>query len=216
MDYLAILKDHLGFIERFYGSASEPFKSTIHKIDAEEEPFVPERGPGDHDGPEYLPEWMEASKCLGVLGNCGLWLLEKALHNYLRAFITRESSEERAAELSKGNWFRSYCEFLKTSTPFEWGSCPVTYDQIEQINLSRNDITHDRMIDRTRPRQSEKHFSKYPTSRFAQAWEVEMLSWGDRMPAFPPTIDITQENLASAIEDVRRFCAFVEGQRTKW
>src|ERR1035438_648427 len=80
MDILAILEDHLGFIERFYNAAAEPFETALRKIDAGEEPFVPKYAPGDHDGPEYLPEWMEADECLSVVGSSSLGLLQKALH----------------------------------------------------------------------------------------------------------------------------------------
>src|ERR1035438_841525 len=90
MDILAILEDHLGFIDRFYNAAAEPFETALRKIDAGEEPFVPKYAPGDHDGPEYLPEWMEADECLSVVGSSSLGLLQKALHDYLLEFVERE------------------------------------------------------------------------------------------------------------------------------
>lgn len=223
MDYLAILEDHLGFIERFYTAAAEPFKTTLRKIEAGEEPFVHTCSPEDYDGPEYLTEGMEAEKCLGVVGNCSLGLLEKALHDYLREFIMREAGVAKTEALSpilkqyKGDgWFARYCDFLEKKTEFEWSRSPVAFEQIEQINLSRNDIYHHEMIDTTQPRQSPKHFEKYPVSRFAPEWEIEAFSGEEDQPQFPLTIAVTCEKLAAAIGDVRQFCTFVEAQRTKW
>jgi hypothetical protein len=224
VDYLAILEDHLGFIERFYNAAAEPFETTLRKIGEGEEPFVQTCAPEDYDGPEYLAEGMEADKCIGVVGNCSLGLLEKALHDYLREFIMREAEVAKSEVLSpilnqyKGNgWFARYCDFLKTKTEFEWSRSPVAFERIEQINLSRNDIYHhDEMIDTTQPRQSHKHFEKYPVSRFAPEWEIEAFSGQEDKPQFPLTIAVTREKLSAAIVDVRQFCTFVEAQRTKW
>lgn len=221
MDYLAILEDHLGFIERFYSATAEPFETTMQKIESNEEPFVPQRAPEDYDGPEYETEWIEADKCLGVLGNCSLGLLEKALHDYLRAFVEREGGPDPkkpngSSKEPNVSWFDRHCRFLEEHTPFCWTNSPVSSDQIEQINLSRNDISHDAMIDRTYPQQSEKHFRKYPVSRFAEEWQIKALSGEEGKPEFPLTLYVTREKLTAAIADIRRFCTFVEDQRTKW
>ena len=228
MDYLGILQDHLGFIGRFYKAAAEPFETTLRKIEEGEEPFEPPRyAPEDYVGPEYyLHAAMEAQKCLGVLGNCCLGLLEKALHDYLREFIKREadvlSNEDLASVLrkyrrSKDSWFTCYCNFLIDRTKFEWARSSVTFERIEQINLSRNDLNHhDQMICVTQPRQSEQHFEKYPVSRFAREWEIDAFSGEEDKPQSPLTIDITREKLSAAIADVQQFCAFVEDHRTKW
>lgn len=42
-----------------------------------------------------------------------------------------------------------------------------------------------------------------------------MLAEPDRKPEIPLTINVTRDGLATAIEDVRQFCTFVEGQRTQ-
>jgi len=68
VNFLAILEDHLGFIERFYGAAVQPFETTMRKIEAGEEPFIPKCDPEDYDGPEYETEWNESEECTRVLG----------------------------------------------------------------------------------------------------------------------------------------------------
>jgi hypothetical protein len=207
MDFLAILQDHLDFIERFYAAASEPFQTTLRKIEAGEEPFIPD--PESKDYPPFELEWREAYQCLGVLGNCGLGLLEKALHDYLREFVRREGGPgpKRQGE----SWFDLHCRFLVENTPFRWENSPVSIDRIEQINLARNDISHGFAIDNVRPKQSERHFRRYPISRFADEWEVQVFSKEDGMESeFPLTINITREKLAAAVDDARQFSKFVE------
>ncbi len=222
MDYLGILQDHLEFIERFYNRAVAPFEDTIRKIETGEEPFVYRGEVGD--GSEFLSEWQEAYNGLGVLGNCCLGLIEKSLHDYLREFVLREAGVLPSTDLSlvlkpyqgKG-WFDRLCNFLEQKTQFKWKASPVCREQIEQINLSRNDSHHHDDIGIIRPRQSDRHFAKYPVSRFAEEWERKMFSQGkDDMPIFPLTINITRENLFAAISDVRQFSIFVEAQRTRW
>jgi hypothetical protein len=213
VDYLAILEGHSGFIEHFYNAAAEPFETILRKIQFNEEPFVPRYPPGDYDGYEYQAKYNEAHDCLSVLGNCSLGLLEKALHDYLRAFVEREGGP--GPRKPKESWFDRHCRFLEENTPFCWTNSPVSRDQIEQINLSRNDILHDPMIDRTQPPQSEEHFRKYPVSRFAEEWQIEAMSGEEDKPQFPLTLDITREKLTGAIADVWQFCKFVEAQRTK-
>lgn len=212
MDCLAILEGRLGLIGRFYSTAAEPFVTTMRRIESSEEPFVPRYPPGDYDGYEYQAEYNEAHDCLGLLGSCGLGLLVKAFHDYLRAFVDREgASQER-----KGSWFDWHCRFLEEKTPFRWPNSPVPRDQLEQIILGRNDAWHDPMIDRSRPRQTADHFRKYPVSRFAPGWEIAAISGEEGKPQFPLTIDITPTALSAAIADVVHFCTFVEAQRTKW
>ena len=215
MDYLAILKDHLGFIERFYNAAAEPFEATLRKIQAEEEPFVPKCAPGDHDGPEYLSEWMEAEECLGVIGSSSLGLLQKALHDYLREFVEREGGPG-PKQPAKEPWFDHHCRFLEENTAFRWVNSPVPRGPIEQINLSRNDFAHNSMIGTAWTSQSEEHFRKYPVSAFADKLHLAALTGGAGEPECSVFLKVTRENLTTHIQYVRQFCTFVEAQRTKW
>ncbi len=149
MDILGMLEDRLGFIGRFYAVAAEPFETAKQKIEAEEEPFVPQYEPGDYDGPAYESEWQEADHSVRVLGQCCLSLVQKALHDYLREFIVREAGVRRdelgsVLKPYKGDgWFERYRAFLEERTQFNWAACPVARERIEQINLCRNDLTHE-------------------------------------------------------------------------
>jgi hypothetical protein len=221
MDILAILDDHLRFIERFYNKAAEPFETMKRKIEAGEEPFVPRRAPEDYDGPEYEIEWIEADECLSVLGSTCLGLLAKALQDYLRLFIMREAgvTKDELAPILKlypGHWFQKYCAFLEDKTSIDWRRSPISRDQIEQVILTRNDLVHDWMIGATSPRQSEEHFGKHPASAFADELGIaESLAEG-RTPELPLPLKVTREKLVAHIEYVRKFCTFVEAHRTAW
>ena len=173
MDYLAIIEGHLGFIEHFYNAAAEPFETTLRKIQSNEEPFVPRYAPGDYDGYEYQTEYNEAHDCLSVLGNCSLGLLEKALHDYLRAFVEREGGPRPRNRRSRGlvvtvaSWKKIH-RFA--------GRTRLSPKIRSNKSFSAATIHHDPMIDRTRPRQSKEHVRKHPVSRFAEGWEVEAMS----------------------------------------
>jgi hypothetical protein len=208
---LARLEGHLDFIGRFYNAAAQPFETTKRKIEVREEPFVPSSALEDCGHEPYEIEWMEADDCLCVLGNCALGLVEKALHDYLREFVERSGG--RKPMKKKGSWFDRFCHFLEEHTTLSWTNSPVSRDQIEQINLSRNDISHHPVIDRIQPRQTDYHFGKYPMSRFAAEWDIKVMSGEQGKPEFPLILDITSEKLTAAIADVRQFCAFVEAQR---
>jgi len=141
----------------------------------------------------------------------------------LREFIMREvNNQESRLKQYKGNWSEKYCAFLTQETAFTWLNCPAARDQIEQINLSRNDFTHDPELGGTFPVQSDTHLRKYPVSAFADklslrvALDAAALFTCTGDPAFPAELRVTRENLTDHIEYARQFCTFVEAQRTKW
>jgi hypothetical protein len=120
MDILAILCDRLSFIERFYHLAAAPFATVKRQIEGGEDPFAPRYVPGDHDGPEFLSEWIEAEDMLRTLGQCTLGVLEKALQDYLREFIMREHGilpanlpSELEPFKKKDGWFGAYVRLLE-------------------------------------------------------------------------------------------------------
>ena len=199
------LNDRIGFIGRFYLQAVRPFEATQREIVLKKQAALLT---GDGSDNELAEEkWKEATKCVELLGHCCLSLLEKALHDYLRKFAHRELLVIKKS----GNWFRSFCKTLSENTGFDWATCPVTYDQIEQINLSRNDFTHDPDIDSDQPRQSEHHYEKHPRSRFRDQLEGVVIAAVDgKEPDYPISLRVTKMGLFEAFADVRRFCEFVE------
>jgi hypothetical protein len=214
MDFLAFLNGRLDFIQRFYDQAAAAFREIKRKIDAGEEPFFPRHPPADQGEPEYLTEWIDADDSLRVLGQCSLNLVAKAIQDYLREFITREVGKSRLAKLKGQGWFEKYENFLVDALGFRWDRSPVDRGLIEQLNLSRNDGTHDPVIETTWPKQNEAHFRKYPTSFFADEMEQAALApEAGSTPDFPSSIHVTSEKLVAAISSARAFCTFVETHR---
>src|SRR5882757_7966219 len=167
MDILPFLESHLDFIGRFYIAAAEPFETTMRTIENNEEPFVPTYAPVDEDDFEYGFEWMEADKGLRVIGSCSLGLLQSALHNYLRECVEQVEGP-RSEKKRDESWFAYYCRILVATTGFRWDESPVTYDDLEQINLTRNNFAHDTIIGSVSPVQDERHFRKHRCSVFAE------------------------------------------------
>ena len=86
------LNGRLGFIGRFYLKGVQPFETTQRKIVREKEAYL-SRG---NDAPGFIDEdWNDATKCVQVLGQCCLGLLEKALHDYLRKFVDGTAAAAR-------------------------------------------------------------------------------------------------------------------------
>lgn len=59
MDFLALLEEKLGFIEKFYDQVVNPFETTIQKINDGEAPYdTSGLDPEDADEPPFLDEWV--------------------------------------------------------------------------------------------------------------------------------------------------------------
>lgn len=210
VDVLAGLKDRLAFVRTFYFTAAPGFEAIQRKC-------IPRSDQTDDD-PIAFEEFQESTKGLDVLGHCSLSLVSKALEDYLREFILRKAGT--LSELRGKGWFLKYESFLLTKTTFCWRECPVKRDQIEQINLCRNDFMHDPFIDRSKPKQSEDHHKKHPRSRFSDPLEraVQMAYaevYSEAQEESPTSLIVTRLELVRAIGDVRSFCEFVEVQKTR-
>ncbi len=107
----------------------------------------------------------------------------------MREFTVREGGTwpKEKAEIVV---FDQHCRFLKENTRFTWAASPVSRGSIEQINLSRNDGIHDPAIDSTWRRQSESHFLKHPTSRFADPMDLATSIGEDGQPEIPVALNV--------------------------
>jgi hypothetical protein len=210
MDILKVLDDRLAFIRFFYFTASEPFELIRRE-------YIRVKGPSDDDAPDQFDEWQRATKGLEVIGQCSVGLVAKAIEDYLRQFVLRQVG--KMPSLSGKSRFEKYEKFLLTNTAFNWGACPIGRDRIEQINLCRNDFQHDPSIDSDQPKQTDQHFQKYPLPRFHDLLERAILmavaeTDGKDFEDAPASLTVTRAGLLSAMTDARRFCEFVEAQRT--
>ena len=215
MDILAGLSDKLRFIERFYESASNPFRETKRKIESGEEPFTsrpfdPETVTGE---PEFLEEWIEADDSLNLVGQAALNLVQTSLREYLDAFIFRSPPPEGLEPTGK-NWVERRKSLFLEAYAIDWASGPVPISDLEEINLTRNDIQHTETpfgaFGLTR-RQSDEHRTRFPHGLFVHEIDRQLATAaGD---ASMGRIYVTRENLKEAIQRVERFCEFLEEHR---
>ena len=201
-------RGRLAFIRRFYFTAAAPFEASRRRN-------ITRHAPNEHLQDES-ESWEGSTKGLELLGQCSLSLVAKAIQDCLREFAKREGAV-LGPKKPKESWFDYYCRYLEDNTSFRWNNSPVPRDQIEQINLCRNDFLHDPDIDGNQPKQSVSHFEKHPLSRFNDGVERAVVKAiaqvnGEEFEATPGSLSVTRYKLLGAIADAGKFCAFVETQ----
>lgn len=225
VDYLYFLRARTRFIRHFYTEAAAPFVEVRRKIEASEEPF--DRASGEEDSePPFLNEWMEAGEALDVLGQASISMLSTSLHLYIRQWITElieragvkqltdlgigEPEDDAYKPQFKSGWisgYRAYCARLGV----DWNAGPSDLTLLEQIVLARNTVQHSDDITSVRARQSKG--AKYPSGFFADALELAMF---DRSSigrfVRPVRLDISQDKLFAALDEVEGFCEWLNGQ----
>ena len=87
-----------------------------------------------------------------------------------------------------------HCRFLEENTAFRWAKSPISKDQLEEINLTRNTFAHDEMLGSTWPLQNEDHFRKIPVPAFADKLHLAVLKGKERSPEVPVALRVTREN----------------------
>ncbi len=189
------LRDKLGFIQRLYDSASEPFITRMRKIDDHESPFYNGYCADPQNGePPFLEEWIEASESADILGNCCLCLVQSALKQFLEAFLQETGQKPPTG----GDWFNRYRTFFKETYGIEWEKGPVKMEVLEDLNLARNDIQHEGSLMVKHMIQSRNSAERFPESIFAEAFVVRN------------KIAVNRESLAAAIQGVEGFCEYLQ------
>ena len=207
------LIDKLNFIRRFYDIASDPFVTTMGKIERHEEPyhqFNPEE-----EEPPFLVEWLDADESLNILGKSCLCLVQNAFRNYLDGFVEHYSSrasnegKSNSPPSAKGNWFENYRKFFLLTYGIDWARSPIDTHFLEEINFVRNDIQHGGTFYSLEHRQNPEYFKRFPESIFAE----------ESMLGPPGRVVVTKGNLFRAIQAIEDFCSYLEGEwgkLTRW
>lgn len=167
-----------------------------------------------------LRDGRTPERALRYSANVCLSLVAKAIQDYLREFV-QSKAPGTGPRKAKESWFDYYCRCLERTTTFRWADSPISRDQIEQINLCRNDFMHDPGIDSGQPKKSETHFDKHPLSRFddrlERAVEIAIAQANGEVspPSAPGSLTVSRQELFSAVADARQFCAFIETQQPR-
>jgi hypothetical protein len=211
MDILAGLCDKLRFIERFYESASEPFRETKRKIQASEEPFVPlplnPETATDFD-PPFLEEWLEADESLNLVGQAALNLVQAAFRDYLNWFL---KLNEVVLTAKGAHWLERYRNQFLETYQIDWSQGPVSLDELEEINLARNDVEHNGTPFGMTRSQNKQHQSRFPLGVFVH--EIDRQIAASSGHEWMGRIYISRDNLAEAIRRVETFGGFLDAQR---
>jgi DNA-binding XRE family transcriptional regulator len=87
----------------------------------------------------------------------------------------------------------------------DWSTGPVKLDELEQINLTRDDLIHNIDVTTQAVYKNERHAERYPEGLFTD----EM--W--RQMAMPRKIKVGREELSTALQIVDSFCGWLEDIR---
>lgn len=227
MDYLYFLGERTRFIRQFYTDAATPFVERERKIEEGEEPFDPADG-AESDEPAYLDEWIETRDALDVLGQSCVSMVSSSLHLYMEEWISelvaRVGVKQLAdlgigvptdaaykAEFKKGwiNGYRVYCAKLGV----DWSQGPSDLTLLEEIVIARNTVQHSTDITSVRARQSAHDATKHPRGFFADDLELAMFNRSSIGQFVRPVrLNITQDKLFTALDEVERFCEWLNGQ----
>lgn len=229
MDLIYFLRSRTGFIRTFYSEAVLPFTERKRKIESGEEPFEP---PYSEDGDlPYELEWMEADEAIDVLGQMCISMLSSSFELYLREWVDDLHARYGTEQLAKhgigrpgnaqGNfpkgWINAYRDFFREHLHIDWESARVDLGCLEEIVLARNRIEHPERITSFAISQSKQDAKKYPRSFFAHEWESTLVGGAeDRAHPRPCRLSITGEKLVAALDEVDRFCGWLEEHRLRW
>ncbi len=212
MNILAGLRDKLRFVERHYESASEPFRETKRKIEVGEAPFEPP--PFDPETatdfePPFLEEWQEADESLNLVGQAALQLVQCAFRDYLSWFVKLSRVQLTA---TGSNWLERCKRHFADAYGIDWELGPVPVEELEELNLARNDVEHNGQPFGMTRHQSCEHQRRFPQGVFVHEIDRQVAKssghdWLGR-------IDVTREGLGVAIRRVEAFCEFLDAQRT--
>lgn len=113
-----------------------------------------------------------------------------------------------AATRGKG-WFDRYRTFFRDQLTIDFARSPISIDEIEHMNLTRDDLIHNVDITTTNAvYQTKKHADRYPDGVFVDK-SYAMLRIGGR-------IHIRRAELTRAMENVDAFCRWLEEIRNDY
>ncbi len=221
MDVRHFLYSRTAFIRQLYDATSALYLERKRKIEAGEEPFLP---PYSEDGePPFLREWYEADESLHVLAYSCISMLAASLHLYLKTFekvLHFPIDKSLKQKFKSSGWLYGYAAYFERHLGIYFKDCPVKLEILEEVVLARNRVQHPDFIVGQRVRYSNCDLEKLAHPFFVNEDERVALEEVDKMESawlMPPTLHVSTEKLAMAIEQVERFGGWLENEiDTRW
>jgi len=216
VDLLYFLDRRLAFVQKLYDSTVGPFEERKRQIDAGEPPYVYAGDPDDYDGdPPFLEKWQEADESVMVVGHWCLCMIQASLQTYLQDSISPYGSywwkpATLMALLGKkkgDSKFQRYRLLFRDHLGVDWEKGPVAIADLEQLNLTRNDLIHPIDLASLRVQRDEKHVERFPTGLFTDdLWKGLDIE----------RIRVDRAKLELAIRLVTDFCTWLDGIRCRY
>jgi len=220
MSLYGILTDRLRAVERLYDDAAGVFIERKRRIEAGEEPYQPPPFNPDIDAlePPFLAEWLEANEFQNVIGQACLSLVQSCLKDYLdgifrRSGITAQADwflSDRRNRVKGESWFGRYLALFTDAYHIKWNESPVSTQDIEEINIARNDMQHGKPALGLNRYQTKQHGQRFPLGLFTD--DVEKGLRKDGFLQNFALIYVSPEALKESISRVKTFCEFVENR----
>lgn len=218
MDILWFLKQRLDFIDRLYDDSTASFCEKMRKIEIGEQPYVDQRHPeyDDVSEPAFLEEWQDANEAVEVIGYWCLNMVQASLKAFLEEYVNDMANYHRPlsaakAELAKtkaASWFERYRLFFLNYFHIDWQRGPVNIEDLEHMNLTRDDLTHNVKVTTHAVYQTKKHAERYPKGLFTdEVWTT--LGMGGK-------IKVGRDQLTQALGLLDAFAGWLDNIRINY
>jgi hypothetical protein len=207
MGLMIDIEKRLRFIEKFYNTTSAPFRKTIPQIEVNNSIGLDR---------ENLDAYEEASDSLTVIGNCCLCMTQACLQLYLKTYVDPENSswwwghgllQDRVANKKGKSSFERYRRLFLEDLGIDWEESPVRLSDLEQLNLTRDDLNHNIDPLKFEVERTASHRHRFPAGLFTSEMLLNLeLDW----------VYVDQEKLHTAVGLVREFCYWLEDIRERF
>lgn len=224
MDILWFLKQRLEFIDRLYNDSTASFREKMRKIEAGEHPYVDQRHPeyDDVSEPAFLEEWQDAYEAVEVIGYWCLSMVQASLKAFLEEYVNDMANYHRQfsaakSELAKtkaASWFERYRLFFLNYFYIDWQRGPVNIEDLEQINLTRDDLTHNVNVTTHTVYQTEKHAKRFPKGLFTDTANTDEL-W-TKLFGLGGKIKVGRDQLTQALGLLDEFASWLDNIRINY
>jgi hypothetical protein len=239
VDVHVFLKDRLEFLRQLYQTTSAPYITRKKLIESGEPPYRP---PYSEDPePPFLNEWLEADQSLRVLGQMFISVIAASLQLYFKeslSNIPRLVQSQKVNDLRpvknykmafKKGWLTGYRTYFIEQLDIDFQKSGCDLNILEGLVLARNQSQHPDTISSLDVRHAKYDLKRAPNPFFVNKREIELLSdrqrpsflellGEDPSPSFlyAPTINATEEHIETALDEVEKFCAWIESRILEW